>query len=261
MGSPSISLYGSGPDDGTNGLNWRYWTVSTALVGLVHVGLLTTLATMRPSSMPPTPPPAMAIDLAPLPPPPAPPQPAPKVEPPQPPTPPQPAETRPKPRTPPPRQTVKPQPAKPSATPIAPLSHTADVAPAPQEMEAKPPEPAASPPPPAVTSPPTSAPPSNAARQSSIASWQRGLLQHLQSRKHYPRVAQSRRQEGIAVIRFVLDRQGSLLSARLERSSGFEILDEEAVDLLHRAQPLPPPPPEVTSDRIELTIPIEFLLK
>jgi protein TonB len=128
-------------------------------------------------------------------------------------------------------------------------------------MEAKPPEPAASPPPPAVTSAPNSASPSNAARLSSIASWQSVLLQHLQSRKHYPRAAQSRRQEGIAVVRFVLDRQGSLLSARLERSSGVEILDEEAVDLLHRAQPLPPPPPEVTSDRIELAIPIEFLLK
>ncbi|MFD2235069.1 energy transducer TonB family protein [Phaeospirillum tilakii] len=247
--SSSFSPCGSGTDDGTNGPNWRHWMVSATLVGLFHVGLLT-VAVMRPSRPPPLPtPPAMAIDLAPLPPP----QPAPKVEPP-PPTP-QPAETRPRPRTPPPRQTPKPQAAK----PIAPLSRAAEVAPAPPELDAKPPEPAPSPPPPAVTS--TSTPPSNAAHLSSIASWHRILLQHLQSRKHYPRTAQSRRQEGIAVIRFVLDRRGSLLSARLERSSGVEILDEEAVDLLHRAQPLPLPPPEIAGDQIELAIPIEFRLK
>lgn len=242
-------------DAGLEGPTWRHWTASTALVGLLHVGLLSSVA-LRPPSTPPAPPPAIAIDLAPLPPL----QPAPQVEPPQPPMP-QPAETSPRPRTPSPRPPVKPQAAKPSAAPILPLPRTAEATPAPQETDAPPPEPVASPPPPAVTSAQPSLPPSNAARLSLIASWQRGLLQHLQSRKHYPRAAQSRRQEGIAVIRFVLDRQGSLLAARLERSSGFEILDEEALDLLHRAQPLPPPPPDVTSDRIELAIPIEFLLK
>ena len=31
--------------------------------------------------------------------------------------------------------------------------------------------------------------------------------------------------------------------------------------LLARAQPLPPPPPEVTGDRIELRVPIQFFLR
>jgi protein TonB len=253
MGSSSISLYGSGADGGMSGPNWRHWTVSTALVGLLHVGGLSIAALRPPSSLPPPPPPAMAIDLAPLPP-----SPAPKVEPPPPPAP-QPVETRPKPQTPPPRQTVKPQPAKLSATPIAPLPHTAEVAPAPQEMESAPVEPAVSTPPPAPA--PAPAPANNAARPSAVSTWQRTVQQHLQSRKRYPRTAQTRRQEGIAVIRFVLDRHGTLLSAQLERSSGARILDEEAVDLVHRAQPLPPPPPEIANDRIEVTIPIEFMLK
>jgi len=37
-------------------------------------------------------------------------------------------------------------------------------------------------------------------------------------------------------------------------------LDQETLALVARAQPLPKPPPEVASDRIELVVPIAFSL-
>jgi protein TonB len=45
------------------------------------------------------------------------------------------------------------------------------------------------------------------------------------------------------------------------RSSGTSALDEEALALLRRAQPFPPPPPELSGSRVDLTVPIRFNLK
>ena len=46
---------------------------------------------------------------------------------------------------------------------------------------------------------------------------------------------------------------------RANKSSGFALLDEEVLALIQRAQPLPSPPPEVGSSRIELQVPVAFL--
>jgi len=51
-----------------------------------------------------------------------------------------------------------------------------------------------------------------------------------------------------------------LLSAKLERGSGHAALDREAVALLHRAQPLPKPPPVAVGDPVSLVVPVEFYI-
>src|SRR2546430_980054 len=50
---------------------------------------------------------------------------------------------------------------------------------------------------------------------------------------------------------------------RLEETlaSGASALDDEALALLRRAQPFPPPPPELSGQRVDLTVPIRFNLK
>jgi protein TonB len=45
------------------------------------------------------------------------------------------------------------------------------------------------------------------------------------------------------------------------RSSGAAALDEEALALLQRAQPFPPPPAEMAGPHVDLTVPIRFNLK
>lgn len=87
------------------------------------------------------------------------------------------------------------------------------------------------------------------------------LLGHLQRHKRYPRAAQARGRQGVPQIRFTMDRQGRVLSSSLERGSGHEALDGEALALVLRAQPLPPPPDELGGDSLEIVVPIEFLLR
>ncbi|WP_434405905.1 energy transducer TonB family protein [Sphingobium sp. DN12] len=91
--------------------------------------------------------------------------------------------------------------------------------------------------------------------------WEGLVLGALNKVKRYPREAAFRRQQGVPYIRFVMNRDGKVLSVRLERSSGHSPLDDEAVSLPKRAQPLPKPPEEVKGETIELVVPVEFFMR
>jgi len=65
----------------------------------------------------------------------------------------------------------------------------------------------------------------------------------------------------VVYVRFTMDRQGRVLAARLERASDFAELDQEGLDLLQRAQPLPPLPLDVPGDTLELIVPIQFFIR
>lgn len=121
--------------------------------------------------------------------------------------------------------------------------------------------------PPAAALPPdrTTAAPAEGAASTPVSevlpSWQGLLLAHLERYKRYPAVAQQRRQRGVAYLYFTMDKNGKVLEYRLQRSSGFPLLDAEALALLLRAQPLPPPPAELGKDRLELSVPVEFFIR
>jgi protein TonB len=70
-----------------------------------------------------------------------------------------------------------------------------------------------------------------------------------------------RRQEGTAFLYFEMDRNGKVQSFRVTRSSGHDILDREVEDMIQRATPLPPMPPEMTAARLELVVPVRFHLR
>jgi protein TonB len=59
----------------------------------------------------------------------------------------------------------------------------------------------------------------------------------------------------------MVDRTGYVLSVRLERGSGYGALDEEALDLLERAQPLPSIPDSMADETLEIVVPVEFSLR
>jgi periplasmic protein TonB len=94
-----------------------------------------------------------------------------------------------------------------------------------------------------------------------VPTWKTKIVALLERNKRYPETAQSRREQGVAQVFFSLDRQGRVLASRVVRSSGADSLDEEALALLRRAQPFPPPPRELAGDHIDLTVPIRFNLK
>ncbi len=93
-----------------------------------------------------------------------------------------------------------------------------------------------------------------------VMNYQQSLLRHLAHHKRYPALARQKHREGVALIRFTMDRTGNVLSVVLSKSSGAAMLDEESVALLKRATPLPAPPPEVRGDPIDLVVPVEFSL-
>ena len=83
----------------------------------------------------------------------------------------------------------------------------------------------------------------------------------LERHKQYPRSARLRRQQGVAMLYFVINREGRVLNYRVQQSSGYTALDEEVADMVERAQPLPPIPDSMDENRLELVVPVQFFLR
>lgn len=92
-------------------------------------------------------------------------------------------------------------------------------------------------------------------------SWQRALNLHLSKHKRYPGEARSRRIQGVVTVSFSVDREGHVKSARMVRGSGSPLLDEEALKMLSRASPIPPPPEMPAGGQRDFTMPIQFNIR
>jgi protein TonB len=89
--------------------------------------------------------------------------------------------------------------------------------------------------------------------------WEGRVLARLEHFRHYPPDAQRQHIQGTVVIRFRLNRDGRVLSASLERSSGSAVLDQAAMETLRNADPLPKIPAD-RPDQVELVVPVEFTI-
>ena len=89
-----------------------------------------------------------------------------------------------------------------------------------------------------------------------VPNWKSQLVAALERQKRYP--SEARGDQGTAQLAFSVDRQGGVHNARVTRSSGSSVLDHEALALVQRAQPLPPPPPEVQGAQIPIVVPIRY---
>ncbi len=103
------------------------------------------------------------------------------------------------------------------------------------------------------------APSANRLASDAKPNWEGQLLAHLERFRRYPARARAARQQGVATIRFTMNRAGMVLSSAVVRSSGVSALDTAALDTLKRAQPLPAIPAD-RPDTVELTIPVEYFL-
>ena len=155
------------------------------------------------------------------------------------PEPPPPVELKPPPEKPRPVERPKPPQPRPKSLAAAPQA-------APEETQR-----AAAPAPGATPEPPSA----------SLPTWKGLILRHLERHKRYPHEAQRSRHEGVTYVRFTMGRDGRVLAVRIERASGFASLDQEGLDLLPRAQPLPPLPVDQPGESLELIVPIQFYLK
>ena len=95
-----------------------------------------------------------------------------------------------------------------------------------------------------------------------MQTWVGQISAALERKKRYPPAAHARREQGVAQVSFTIDRQGQLIESHIARSSGAADLDQEALALVHRAQPFPPRPANgVQDEQVHLTVPIRFSLK
>lgn len=92
------------------------------------------------------------------------------------------------------------------------------------------------------------------------ANWEELLQAHLRKRLRYPKSAQRRNQQGASFVFIRMNRDGMVQGYRLARSSGVAALDEEAMALIARAQPLPALPDDMPGAAIRFTVPITFQL-
>jgi protein TonB len=100
--------------------------------------------------------------------------------------------------------------------------------------------------------------PGAANRADALPNWKSALVARLERYKRYPPEAQARGEHGVAQLAFDVDRGGHVHDARIARSSGSAALDRATLELIGRAQPLPPPPPEVHGARIAIVVPIRY---
>lgn len=85
------------------------------------------------------------------------------------------------------------------------------------------------------------------------AAWQRGLLAHIERQKRAPAGAE---RSADVVVNFSIDRQGRLIAVEIVKGSGDARYDRAALDMVYRADPMPPPPPN--QEKLSFRIPISF---
>jgi protein TonB len=91
--------------------------------------------------------------------------------------------------------------------------------------------------------------------------WETRVKVQLNRLKKYPPDAISRHRTGVALVTFVVDQRGDVVSSRLVKSSGTMSMDAEALAVLQRASPLPQPPGEMLkAGEVPVTMPLEFTL-
>jgi protein TonB len=112
-----------------------------------------------------------------------------------------------------------------------------------EAMLPPPPKPEEQPVPHEETPPPPAPQPARAT--ATVATWRSQMFTILERNKRYPAAARARDEQGLTQFAFSIDGDGHLISHRIVKSSGSAALDAETLALLERAQPYPPPPPEL----------------
>jgi protein TonB len=103
--------------------------------------------------------------------------------------------------------------------------------------------------------------PAAPARTATVTPGYRALLSEwLEAHKYYPETARERGEEGLVLLRFRIDRSGRVLDCTVARSSGYADLDNAAVEMM-RGAVLPPFPPSMPEQSLEIAVPIRFGLR
>ena len=101
---------------------------------------------------------------------------------------------------------------------------------------------------------------------------QEQLTQHLESYssllanaiakyKQYPKIAQMRGWQGTVIADLEIDSKGAVISIKIKKSSTYEVLDNEALEMIRKASPFPAPPESLRGKNFNVLVPISFKLE
>ncbi len=96
-------------------------------------------------------------------------------------------------------------------------------------------------------------------RQKGLRNYLSLVRARIEARKRYPWNARNLGWEGEVVVSFSIDAAGALRGLKIDRGSGYRILDRAALAAVTEAAPFPPPP-AVLSPPVSIQVPIRFSL-
>jgi len=79
--------------------------------------------------------------------------------------------------------------------------------------------------------------------------------------KQYPKIAQMRGWQGTVIADLEIDTKGSVISVKIKKSSSYEVLDNEALEMIKKASPFPAPPESLRGKNFNVLVPISFKLE
>jgi protein TonB len=88
--------------------------------------------------------------------------------------------------------------------------------------------------------------------------WMRAVTERVRQFFYYPDAALAVRKTGVVTMHFSVRRNGQIDRLEISKSSGNDGLDKAAYDIMHKAQPLPPIPDRMHTDRVDGDLPINF---
>jgi periplasmic protein TonB len=162
------------------------------------------------------------------------------------------------------RAQPRPQPTpRPAPRPEAARSAPEPVTPSEAVHEASPPAAQLAEAAPAATAVPNEAPPQPAPAWdgATLQQYRTGLIAFARQFKRYPTQAMERGWEGRVEIRITVKPTGTIESARVKTPSGYQILDDQALDMVKRALARTPMPPALVGREFSVDIPVIFELQ
>jgi protein TonB len=130
----------------------------------------------------------------------------------------------------------------------------------PQRVRREPARPRYAPPPIPEPAVPRYVPPRPPAAAAISPGYRASLIGWIEAHKRYPEAAREHDEEGAVVLRFRVDRSGSVLDCTVVRSSGYVELDEAATAMM-RGAVLPPFPPSMPQQSLTISVTIRFGLR
>jgi protein TonB len=112
-----------------------------------------------------------------------------------------------------------------------------------------------------VASPPTAQRHIQAPDPAALAGYNRALAAAVDRHKRYPRIALIRQWQGTVVLQLNIGVDGRVQEHRLARSSGYEALDQQALEMLREAMPLPALPAQLAGVSLSVDIPVVFRIE